>query len=171
MHIAHSGGRKNTAKWKSLTALDDSHSTPEALAITETSRERMKTEEEGTTKNDKWVWSLRTYEMRRKLDLQFPSECSWRFGAVGLINDLGVNASVTLFHSHIFRLLTFSFTVFIWISHYLDIFWEACLGLLKSFASVTRRVILVVKRNALWEGENVVRRLRISVALTVNYSI
>lgn len=41
-----------------------------------------------------------TYEMRRKLDLQFPSECCCsRIGAVGLINDLGVNASVTLFHS------------------------------------------------------------------------
>lgn len=38
-----------------------------------------------------------TYEMRRKLDLQFPSECCCgKIGAVSFIN--GVNASVTLLH-------------------------------------------------------------------------
>lgn len=40
-----------------------------------------------------------TNKMRIKLDMQFPSECCCgTVGAVGLINDLGVNASVTLFH-------------------------------------------------------------------------
>ena len=39
-------------------------------------------------------------EMRGKLDLQFPFECRRsRIAALGLINDLGVNASATLFHS------------------------------------------------------------------------
>lgn len=38
-----------------------------------------------------------TYEMCRKFDLQFPSECCCT--AEGLINDLGVNACVTLSHS------------------------------------------------------------------------
>lgn len=43
---------------------------------------------------------IATNEMCIKLDLQFSSEyCCGTIGAVGLINDLGVNASVTLFHS------------------------------------------------------------------------
>lgn len=94
-----------------------------------------------------------TNEMRIKLDLQFPSECCCgTIGAVGLINDLSVNASVTLFHSGTsLESWLFPFTVFIWISHYLDIFREAHLALLKSFAPVACGVMLRINRNCLWE--------------------
>lgn len=90
------------AKLHCLTAPDDVliQSTPEAVAITETSRDRMKTLEESTQKMISESGRSATNEMRIKLDLQFPSECCCgTVGAVGLINDLGVNASVTLFHS------------------------------------------------------------------------
>lgn len=96
---------------------------------------------------------IATNEMYIKLDLQFPSECCCgTIGAVGLINDLGVNASVTLFHSGTSsESWLFFFTLFIWISHYLDIFREAHLGLLKSSAPVACGVMLRMRRNCLWE--------------------
>lgn len=96
---------------------------------------------------------LASNEMRIKLDLQFSSECCCgTIGAVGLINDLGVNTSVTLFHSGTSsESWFFPSTVFIWISHYLDIFREAHLALLKSFAPMAFGVMLRMRRNCLWE--------------------
>lgn len=52
-------------------------------------------------KKAQWKVSVATNDMRIKLDLPFASEsCGGRVGALGLINDLGVNASVTLSYSH-----------------------------------------------------------------------
>lgn len=91
-----------------------------------------------------------TNDMHIKLDLQFPSKCcSGTIGAVGLINVLGVNASLTLFHSDTSSrdLLLFSFALFIRICRYLDIFRETHLGLLKCFAPVACGVMLRMRRN------------------------
>lgn len=62
------------------------------------------------------------------------------------------------------------FTLFI--SHYLDIFRETNLGLLKCFAPVDCGVMLRIWRNSLWEEpKNAVGCLVIKTALTVNYTM